>query len=147
MAKPKAAPATQVLERIDPDEDFSDVDGDLGNEFALTGADPDKHYVFVHNDRDSIGTYKSHVLRYEPVYAQDDSVRPLADAGLEEGQTITVRDHVLMACPRALFEKRQRFERKRNAAERAGLFGQAMRDAVMRRGADGRWAAPRQVEG
>jgi hypothetical protein len=41
---------------------------------------------------------------------------------------ITRRDHVLMSCDRDLFEKRERFERKKNAE---------MRNAHMRKAADG----------
>lgn len=144
MAKPKAAPATEVLERIDPDEDFSDVDGDLSNEFSLKDPDPNKHYVFVHDDRDSIGTYKSNVLKYEVVYAQNDDVRPLADGGYADGEAVRARDHILMSCDRARFEKRGRFERQQNSKERKKLFNRALGDAVMRRGDDGRWAAPQE---
>ena len=100
---------TEVLNRIDLNEDFSDVDGDLTNEFALTDAegDEDKHFVWVHNDPEAIREYRDHVLKYEPVTVN--------------GAVPTRRDHVLYACDRARFEKRQRYEKVRDLKERALL--------------------------
>lgn len=128
----KAAPApkSQVQERFDPDEDFSDVDGDLRAEFALNPEleRPDRHYVWVHNGPEDIGSYKGNVLKYKIEHAEAGGVLPLMTDEIREGEMITRRDHVLMSCDRELFEKRERFERKKNAE---------MRNAHMRKAADG----------
>lgn len=147
MAKQKAAPATEVLERIDPeeDEDFSDVDGDLNNEFALSNQDPDKHYVWVHNDRESIGQYKSDVLHYDLVHATEGGAQARS-GGFGEGELVTARDHVLMACSKARFDKKQRFDRTKNVTERKALLQRNRRDVRMERGDDGRWAVRQGAE-
>lgn len=102
--------APQVLERIDLDEDFSDVSGDPGGEFALEGEDLGRHYVFAHNSPEDIATFKRDVCGYQIEYASATGVSPRGARGLiEDGAAITVRDHVLMSCDRAKWEKRQRY--------------------------------------
>lgn len=116
MAKAKPKAPAEVLERIDPDEDFSDVDGDLNNEFMLSESqqNSDRHRVWVHNNVDTIREYRDGVLHYAPVH----------DA---EGVVVTRRDHVLMDCDQALFLKRDRFERLKNLKERATLSREAQK--------------------
>ena len=109
MPRPKK-PAVETLERIDLNEDFSDVDGDLTFEFALRDDedDSDKHFVWVHNDPSSIDEYRHHVLKYEPIATKG-------------GVTATRRDHVLMACDKGRFLKRERFKKVKDLKERAAL--------------------------
>lgn len=144
----KSAPATETLPRFDPDdEDFSDVDGDLNNEFQLVEPDSDRHYVWVHNDPTSLGEYKGSVLKYQTESLAEGGVRHGADPGLVKGETITQKDHVLMSCSRQLWEKRQRWERMQDRQQRALFFKKAGRGGtVMRRGDDGRWTG-KQIEG
>jgi hypothetical protein len=114
MARAKK-PAIEVLDRIDLHEDFSDVDGDLTNEFALRPdeADSDKHFVWVHNDPEAVREYRDHVLHYEPVTVK--------------GEIPTRRDHVLMACDEGRWRKRQRYEKVRDLKERAALTREAQK--------------------
>ncbi len=148
MPRKASSPAVETLPRFDPDdEDFSDVDGDLNNEFQLHDADPDRQYVWVHNDPSSLGEYKGSVLKYQTESIADEGVRHGADPGLVKGEAIMQKDHVLMSCSRALWEKRQRWERLQDRQQRAVFFKKAGRGGtVMRRGDDGRWAG-KQVEG
>lgn len=105
----------RVVERLDPEEeDFSDVDGDLRNQFALVNEDPTRHYIWAHDNSDDVGLFKSHVVPYRlERHAKDDSVRVLAAGNddAQEGAVISKRGHVLMSCDKALWEKRQRLER------------------------------------
>lgn len=117
---PKLLRRRTVVERIDPEEDFSDVDGDLRSEFELVGDDPTRKYVWAHNSQDDIGYFKGYVVPYRLERATEDGVRPkMGGAELEKDDVITRKDHVLMSCDKALWEKRQRYERvvqaKRNA--------------------------------
>jgi hypothetical protein len=140
MAKPKAPPVVETLERVDLDEDFSDVDGDLSNQFALKDPSPDRKYVWVHNDPQSIGLYKGDVRHYEVVYGQHDTARSVADAGIKDGEAVTMMDHVLMSCDRARADKRERFERLTNSNERKKLFRNAQGDTRLHRDDNGRWS-------
>lgn len=117
MGRPKASAKTETLERFDPKEDFSDVDGDLNNEFALTEEEhnSDRRALWVHNNADAIREYRTGVLKYQPVH----------DA---EGNIITRRDHILMDCDRALFNKRDRYERLENLKQRALMSKQGQKD-------------------
>ena len=141
MPRKASATKTQVIERFDPDEDFSDVDGDLTNEFALDedSQDPGRHYVWVRNDVESIGDYKGHVLKYKLEHYTKDGVVPRMRAEAKDDEMITRRDHVLMSCDRALFEKRERFERRKNDALRDGFMRKALRPETFdfRDGGDG----------
>lgn len=131
MPRKAAAPAkTQTLERFDPDEDFSDVDGDLRAEFALNEETEDagRHYVWVHNSEESIGEYKGNVLKYKIEHFDEGAVQPRMAAELKKGEAITRRDHVLMSCDRLLWEKRERFER---------LKSKKLRDSFLKRAESG----------
>lgn len=128
----------KVVERFDPDEDFSDVDGDLINEFALVNdkdvdGRPDAyHYVWAHNSPDDIARFRGSQLGYELVRhtGDKDEVAPRMSKGFKDGDVYTRHDHVLMRCDRKLWEKRQRYERKkqREAADR--LHRQRQKDSV-----------------
>lgn len=140
----KASPVTTVetLERIDPEgEDFSDVDGDYTHQFTLKDEDPTRQYVWVHDNPGDIGKYKGSLLKYAPVYAEADAVRPVADPGHEDGQVVRMMDHVLMSCDRALWEKRKRYESLTNQRERNQVFRKNSRGEVaLRRDDKGRWS-------
>ncbi len=112
--------APVVLERIDLDEDYSDVSGDPGGEFSLEGEDLGRHYVFAHNSPEDISTFKRDVCGYQIEYATETGVSPRGARGLiEVGTAITVRDHVLMSCDRAKWEKRQRYLNNKTRIENA----------------------------
>jgi hypothetical protein len=134
MAKAKAlqAKATETVERFDPDEDFSDVDGDPRNEFELDkdSADPTRKYIWAHNSPETIGEYKGHVLKYKVEHYADGGVTPRMSAGYTEGELITRRDHVLMSCDLALWEKRERFLRKQSDQKKELLSRKRQRDSI-----------------
>ncbi len=122
--------APQKRERIDLDEDFSDVSGDPNSGFMLVDAegrvvppegDATRHYIFAHNSADQtsgVTRFKNEKPGYEIVYFEKDGVRPAgAEAFLKEGDQIVVSDHVLMSCDRALHEKRGRYERHKTAIQ------------------------------
>lgn len=113
---PRKKQAVETLNRIDLTEDFSDVDGDLTNEFALRPGedDSDKHFVWVHNDPATLDEYRNHVLRYEPA----------TDKG---GKIPTRRDHVLYQCDKGKFLKRERYKKVRDLKERAQLSRDAQK--------------------
>lgn len=136
-ATSKKAP-TEALERFDPDEDFSDVDGDVNNEFLLSpeSIDPDKHCVWVHNDPDTIRQYREGVLHYEPVHAGAATEKAARAAGEQDGEIITRRDHVLMACDESRFRKRERFERMQNAKDRKAMGMKAQKTVQVYEGAE-----------
>lgn len=133
MARTPAPMATKVIPRVDPDEDFSDVDGDPRTEFALDEAtlDPSRHYHWAHNSRDDISQYTGGVLGYVVEHLQDGGVRPKMGYGIAPGEAITKRDHVLVSCDKALWDKRERFEKKKNADMRAGMFKAAQRSITV----------------
>lgn len=120
----------ETLQRIDPDEDFSDVDGDPRTEFALTNEDPDRQYIWAHNDPDDIGRLKGGVLGYKVEYAEDGGVNAKMHAGYTPGEVITKRDHVLMSCDRALWEKKERFEAKKTKEANERMFKKNSRSSI-----------------
>lgn len=105
----------RVVERLDPqEEDFSDVDGDLRNEFALVHEDPSRQYVWAHNSADDIGSFKGGIVPYRLERAEEGEKSLgvlMGGAEYAPGEVITKRGHVLMSCDKKLWEKRQRFER------------------------------------
>lgn len=128
MARQQAkAPKTETLERIDPDEDFSDVDGDPRAEFALEEEDPTRHYHWAHNSPDDIGQYKGGVLGYRVEYFEEGGVRPRMVAEMKPGEAITKRDHVLVSCDKDKWDKFNRYQKKKNQDVRDRLFKQAQR--------------------
>jgi hypothetical protein len=124
MAKAQAQAKTETLNRIDPDEDFSDVDGDPRTEFALDEStlDPDKHYHWAHNDPDDIGQYTGGQLGYRVEHLEDGGVRPKMGYGIKPGEAIVKRDHVLISCDKALWDKRERFLKKKTQDNNRAMF-------------------------
>lgn len=139
-AKPKAeAPLTSdyikqfgLLERIDPDEDFSDVDGDPKHEFALTNEATDRHYVWAHNSRDGIGDYKGGIVPYRIEHSDDEGVQARMAAEQVKGEMITKRDHVLMSCDLELWQKRNRYERVQTLRTNESMFKRRQRTTDLR---------------
>jgi hypothetical protein len=119
--------ATEVLKRHDLDlnEDFSDVDGDLTNEFQLRGDEKssERHEVWIHNDPETIREYRDSVLGYEPV----------VDA---TGATMTRRDHVLYSCDQEKFLKKERFNKITYLKDMAKFNKKAQRDLRVLAGDD-----------
>lgn len=143
MPRPKAkAPVLSDMERtlgvkslsrIDPDEDFSDVDGDPGTDFALTDPADDRHYVWVRNHPDDIGEYKGSLLGYRVEHAEKGGVAPKMSSDLTEGEAIQKRGHVLMSCDLALWQKKNRLDFKRTSETNAQMFKRKQRDLDLRR--------------
>lgn len=121
------------LSRIDPDEDFSDVDGDPANDFALINEDPDRHHVWVRNHPDDIGEYKGGVVPYGIVYAEDGGVAPKMASEQPKGEAIQKRGHVLMSCDRALWQKRNRYQLAETRKANDMMFKKRQRDIDYRR--------------
>lgn len=115
--KPAGQPDTEVLERIDPDEEAANgaVDGDIGYEFELDPETLDKgrRYIGAHDDDQDIRYWKS--LGYVEERHVEDGIRLRGRPELKEGEVIKVRDHVIMSCPLAQHERRLRGEKARTA--------------------------------
>lgn len=118
----------KFLSRVDPDEDFSDVDGDLRGEFALDNEQPDRHYHWAHNDPNDIGAYKGGQLGYRVEYYVEDGVMARMHAEHTKGEAITKRDHVLVSCDKAMWQKRNRFEHMQTRQNNARMFKRRQRD-------------------
>lgn len=140
MPRPKAARPKESdmmrtlgvdsLSRIDPDEDFSDVDGDPNNDFSLVNEESDRAYCWVRNHPDDIGEYKGGVLPYRVEYATKGGVSPKMAAELKDGEAITKRSHVLMSCDKALWQKRNRSQLARTQEINKRMFKKSQRDWV-----------------
>jgi hypothetical protein len=122
-----------ALSRIDPDEDFSDVDGDPSNEFALVNEDPERYSVWVRNHPDDIGEYKGGVVPFRVEYATDGGVGPRMSAEQPKDEAITKRGHVLMTCDKALWQKRNRFQLAKTREVNDLMFKRKQRDLDLRR--------------
>ena len=130
--KPQA-PKTETLQRFDPDEDFSDVDGDPRHEFGLVNEDPTRVYHWAHNSEADIGQYKGGVLGYRLEHSSEGGVAPKMSAGTVIGELITKRDHVLMSCDKGLWQKRKRFEHKKTLETNERMFKKAQGTIDLRR--------------
>jgi hypothetical protein len=119
--------APKVIERIDLDEDFSDVSGTPGSEFTLHTADgqiippegdAEYHYCFVDkNDREfGLSFMKRNIPGYEVVTAEKGGVT-IRGMEFAAGETIESRDQVLMRCNRAKWEKLQRYQVNKHEIE------------------------------
>lgn len=143
MPRPKARPAqsdmmrslgVESLRRIDPDEDFSDVDGDPRNDFALVNEEDGRHYCWVRNHPDDVGEYKGGVVGYRVEYRSKDGVDLKMSAdGPTVGEPITKRGHVLMSCDAALWQKRNRWALKKTSDYNEQMFKRRQRDLDLRR--------------
>lgn len=117
-----------ALNRIDPDEDFSDVDGDPQNEFALVNEDPDRYAVWVRNHPDDIGEYKGGIVPFRVEYAEKDGVGPKMSSEQTLGEAIQKRGHVLMTCDRGLWQKRNRYALAQTRKTNEMMFKRRQRD-------------------
>lgn len=122
----------KYLNRVDPDEDFSDVDGDLRGEFALDNEDPQRHYHWAHNDPNDVGAYKGGLLKYRVEHYHADGVMARMHAEHVEGEAITKRDHVLVSCDKAMWQKRNRFEHMQTRQTNDRMFKRKQRDLDLR---------------
>ena len=118
----------KYLNRVDPDEDFSDVDGDLRNEFALENEDPTRHYHWAHNNPNDIGQYKGGILKYRVEYYEPGNVEARMRAEMTTGEAITKRDHVLVSCDKAMWQKRNRYEHMQTRKTNERMFKRRQRD-------------------
>lgn len=107
----------KVVDRIDPSEDFSDVNGSDVAQFKLENERSDRKYVWPTDTMEDRQRFQSGQVgvRYKAeTYEGDDvptALRPVGALGMfQKGDTIRIGPHVLMSCDRALWEKRQRFE-------------------------------------
>lgn len=122
----------KYLNRVDPDEDFSEVDGDLRGEFALDNEDPQRHYHWAHNNPNDIGQYKGGLLKYRVEYFEDGGVQARMNAGDVKGEAITKRDHVLISCDKAMWQKRNRFEHIETRKTNERMFKRRQSDLDLR---------------
>lgn len=118
----------ESLSRIDPDEDFSDVDGDPQSEFALDNQESDREYVFVRNHPDDIGEYKGGVIPYRVEHLSKEGVRTKMGEGIQDGEAIQKRGHVLMSCDKELWQKRNRFQLAKTREVNDRMFRHKQRD-------------------
>lgn len=123
----------EALRRIDPDEDFSDVDGDPRNDFALVNEDPDRNYVWVRNHPDDIGEYKGGIVGYRIEHRTKDGVDMKMSAEQAADEAITKRGHVLMSCDRQLWQKRNRYALNETRKHNEAMFKRRQRDLDLRR--------------
>ena len=113
-AKPKVSDAEELfgmpIARIDPDEDFSDVDGDPANEFALENEETARHYHWAHKSDDDIGKYVGGTVPYRiERHGEAVSARMSAELGEnDKGAPITKRDLILVSCDKGLWQKQNR---------------------------------------
>jgi hypothetical protein len=117
--------------RVDPDEDFSDVDGDPKNEFSIENEDPQRHYHWAHNNPNDIGQYKGGILKYRVEHYEEGGVFARMNSEQTLGEAITKRDHVLVSCDKALWQKRNRYERVQTLATNEGMIKKLRRDIVL----------------
>lgn len=108
---------TKVVERFDPNEDFSDVNGSHESQFKLENERSDRKYCWPTDTMEDRQRFQggSDGIRWIPeTYAGDEdpkALRPVGSFGLlKKGDLIRVGVHVLMSCDRAVWEKRRRYE-------------------------------------
>lgn len=123
----------QTLTRFDPDEDFSDVDGDPRNDFALVNEDPSRHYCWVRNHPDDVGEYKGGIVGYRVEYRSKEGVDLKMSGDQSPDEAITKRGHVLMSCDAALWQKRNRYELNETRKHNEMMFKRRQRDLDLRR--------------
>lgn len=144
MARPKAQKppkqtdimrtlGVETLKRIDPDEDFSDVDGDPRNDFAIDNEEADRQYMWVRNHPDDVGEYKGGTVPYRLEYFHEDGVRPRMAGELTKDEAIMKRGHVLMSCDKGLWQKRNRYQLAKTREHNDMMFKRRQRDLDLRR--------------
>lgn len=121
----------RFLSRIDPDEDFSDVDGDPRNEFALNNEEPDRHYHYA--SQEDIASYKGGVVPYRIEHASKDGVSTLMGVGdYKEGEAIVKKGLILVSCDKAKWQKRNRFEYVKTLKTNEAMVRRRQRDVDLR---------------
>lgn len=98
------------ISRIDPDEDFSDVDGDPTSEFALDNEESDRNYHWAHNSDDDMGKYIGGQVPYR-IERYGDAVSARMQAEYkpgDKGEPIRKRDLTLLSCDKGLWQKQNR---------------------------------------
>ena len=118
----------ETLTRIDPDEDFSDVDGDPRNDFALINEDPDREYIWVRNHPDDVGEYKGGIVPHRIEYATKDGVGVRMASEQPVDEALQKRGHVLMSCDKALWQKRNRYQLSETRKTNERMFKRRQRD-------------------
>lgn len=110
-------PEPRVVERIDPEEDFSDVIGDGMTRFRLENERSDRVYVWPEETPEDISRFQSGELGLTytlETYEGDDVPEALRPAGmrglLKKGDLIRVGSHVCASADRKQWEKRKRYE-------------------------------------
>lgn len=138
VAKPKQSDiqrtlGVETLKRIDPEEDFSDVDGDPRTNYALENEEGDRHYAWVRNQPDDVGEYKGGIVGYRVEYYEDGGVQPRMASELTKGEPIQKQGHVLMSCDKALWQKRNRYELAKTREHNEQMFKRRQKDLDLRR--------------
>ena len=125
----------KFLTRIDPDEDFSDVDGDPKNQFSLDNEEGDRHYHYA--SQADVGEYKAGVVPYRVERATKDGVAPLMGADdFKEGEPIVKKGMILVSCDKEKWQKRNRFEYVKTRKTNERMFRTRQSDVDLRRGND-----------
>lgn len=124
---------TEVIPRVDPQDpildDAYDVDGDPAYEFSLAVQDPNRHYVWAENSPGGIAAYAHKGYEIERFYAEQVRVRMRAPLpGLNEGDPLVARDHILMSCDKARHDRREAALRRNKDAIRQPLYKNAEKE-------------------
>lgn len=108
---------SKTVERFDPNEDFSDVNGSDASQFKLENERSDRKYCWPTDTMEDRQRFQGGQdgIRWKPeIYEGDEApnaLRPVGSFGmLKKGDVIRVGVHVCMSCDRAVWEKRRRFE-------------------------------------
>ena len=106
---------SKTVERFDPNEDFSDVNGSDASQFKLENERSDRKYCWPTDTMEDRQKFQGSQLRWIPeTYEGDDvpgALRPVGSYGLlKKGDVIRVGVHVLLSCDRAKWEKHRRYE-------------------------------------
>lgn len=133
----------KVIERIDLDEDFSDVSGDPGSEFTLCDGsgnvippegDDTYHYMFADKNDTQFGPsfFKRQPVGYEVVHAEKGGVT-IRGLEFKEGDIIESRDQILLRCNRAKWDKLQRYQVHKHEIENRKMQKRAVGTVDMER--------------
>jgi len=119
------------LMRIDPDEDFSDVDGDPKTDFALSNTDPNRKYHWA--SQSDIGNYKSGQLGYKIEHYEEGGVFATLNDEQRLGERIEKKDLILVSCDKAKWQKRNRYEHVQTLQTNEAMIKKLQRTRDMRR--------------
>lgn len=121
----------RFLSRVDPDEDFSDVDGDPRNEFGLLEEESDRHYHYA--SKEDIDSYLGGVVPYRIERHAEGGAKLLM--GVERpqaGEPIAKKGMLLVSCDKAKWQKRNRFEYVQGMKRNESLMKRRQRDTDLR---------------